>query len=425
MSNYLNGLAGMLMVGVNNQMNKRTLRKIREANEMNQGIVRYRPSQIEAFIDDTVPVESMLFSGGSNSIRVRAVLRAIECAYIQGYMVLVIHCGNSELEQGLNGYYGVNNVCMVNRNNPIYDPFAGASNAEIARLVISSAPKSNKINSAGRYYLTGVSDYIRCNHKSPRCYMFINCPHLTFIDRVNDAESQGRISSNEARKVISQVMQGEAERGGIDNFFHELSLQGSTVLAKKSNAAHAVNLLTAAQKQQIFSVDVQSGANALLINLLVSETEAVISQGIKMIIVTDSLKTGASEALMNYIRLGGSSNGSIISSDDVFAEFGGSDNDFFSFAGKCSKLIISKHSSAYSCQKMSDAIGSYEKQEVSSSYSRNFNYFGRWGVGAGQTENVSIKRENIVKPEEIQRLNNDEVYILDKHSGELSYTSVI
>ena len=46
-------------------------------------------------------------------------------------------------------------------------------------------------------------------------------------------------------------------------------------------------------------------------------------------------------------------------------------------------------------------------------------------MGTGQTENVSIKRENIVKPEEIQRLNNDEVYILDKHSGELSYTTVI
>ena len=425
MRNYLNGLAGRHIGGANNRMNRRTLRKIQEANEMNQGIIRYRPSQIEAFIDDTVPVESLLFSGGANSIRVRTMLRAIECACIQGYMVLVMHCGNSELEQGLNGYFGVNNVCLANRNNPIYDPFVGASNAEIARLVISSAPKNNKINSVGRYYLNGVSDYIKYNHKSPRCYMFINCPHLTFIDRVNDAESQGRISSNEARMVISQIMQGEVERGNIENFFHELSLQGSAVLAKKSNAAYAVNLLAAANRQQIFSVDIQSGANALLINLLVNETEAVISQGSKMLIVVDSLKINAGEALMNYIKRGGSANGAIVSSDDVFAEFGGSDSDFFAFAGKCSKLIISKHSSAYSCQKLSDAIGSYDKQEVSSSFSRNVNYFGRWGVGSGQTENISIKRENIVKPEEIQRLNNDEVYILDKDSGELSYTSVI
>lgn len=425
MRNYLNGLAGLLIAGANNRMNRKTLRKIQEANEMNQGIIRYRPSQIEAFIEDTVPVESMLFSGGSNTIRVRAMLRAIECACIQGYMVLVLHCGNSELEQGLSGYFGSSNVCIVNKSNPIYDPFAGATNAEIARLVVSSTSKNNRINSAGRYYLNGVSDYIRSNHKSPRCYMFIKCPHLTLIDRVNDAESQGRISSKNARMIISQIMQGETERGGIENFFHELSLQANAVLATKSNAAYAVSLMEVAKRQQIFSLDTQSGSNTLLLNLLTNETEAIISQGCKMLIVVDGIKVDASEALMNYIKRAGSSNGAIISSDDTFAEFGGSDNDFFAFAGKCSKLVISKHLSAYSCQKLSDAIGFYDKQEVSSSYSRNVNYYGRWGVGSGQTENISIKRENIVKPEEIQRLNNDEVYILDKYSGELSYTSVV
>ena len=425
MSNYVNGLTDLFMVGINNRINRKMLKKIAEANEINQGIVRYRPSQIEAFIDDISPTENMLFSGGANSIRIRAMLRAIECAWLQGYMVLVIHCGNSELEQGLSSYFGANNVCLVNRNNPSYDPFAGASNAEIARLVISSAAKSYKINSAGRYYLYGVSDYIRSNQKNPMCYMFINCPHFTLIDRVNDAESQGRISPNNARMIVSQIMQGEVERGGIESFFHELSLQGSSVLAKKSNAAHAVNLMITTSRQQVFSVDIQSTSNSLLISLLINETEAIISQGRKMLVLVDNIRIGASDVLANYIKHAGSTNSAIVSSDDAFSEFGGSDNDFFAFAGKCSKMIISKHSSAYSCQKISDAIGSYDKQEISGSYSRNVNYFGRWGMGTGQTENVSIKRENIVKPEEIQRLNNDEVYILDKHSGELSYTTVI
>ena len=33
--------------------------------------------------------------------------------------------------------------------------------------------------------------------------------------------------------ITSQIMQGEVERGGIENFFHELSLQGRSVLAEK------------------------------------------------------------------------------------------------------------------------------------------------------------------------------------------------
>ena len=225
--------------------------------------------------------------------------------------------------------------------------------------------------------------------------------------------------------ITSQIMQGEVERGGIENFFHELSLQGRSVLTEKSNATCAVNLMEVVNRQQIFSVDIQSESNGLLINLLINETDAVISQGRKMLIVLDSIKIVVSEALINYIKRGENRNVTITSSDDVFAEFGGSINDFFAFAGKCSKLVISKHSSAYSCQKLADAIGFYDKQEVSSSYSKNINYFGMWGVGSGQTDNISIKRENIVKPEEIQKINNDEVYILDKYTGELSYTSLI
>lgn len=405
-------------------MNRRTLRKIFEANESNQGIIRYLPSDIEAFIDDSVPVESMLFSGGTNQIRIRALIRAIECACYQGYVVLVLHCGNSELEYNLNSFFGISNVCLINRNNPFYDPFVGASNAEIARLVISSTSKNNKINPSGRYYLNGISDYIRCNKKNPKCYMFVNCPHLSFLDRVNDAESKGIISSNDARTITSQILQGEVERGGIETFFHELSLQGGTIIAQKSNASRAVNLVSSAQRQQIFSVDVQSSSNYLLINLLVNEMEAIISQGKKTMIVVDGINVSTSEILLNYIKRGGISNGSIVSSDDVFADFNGNDNDFFSFAGKCSKIIVSKHTSAHSCQKMSDIFGSYDKQEISNSYAQSYNYAGRWGYGSTQTASVNIKRENRVKPEEIQGMESDEIYIMDKQTGELSFTTV-
>ena len=160
MKNFLDGLAGMLMVSADRARNRRTLRRIQEANEQNQGIVRYAPSQIEAFLDDAAPTGDLLISGGANAIRVRAVCRAIECACQQGYSVMVLHAGNSELEQGLWGYFGGSGVCLVNRGNPVYDPFFGASNGEIARLVVDSSEKGCQVHPAGRYYLYGISDYI-------------------------------------------------------------------------------------------------------------------------------------------------------------------------------------------------------------------------------------------------------------------------
>lgn len=425
MKNFLDGLAGMLMVSADRARNRRTLRRIQEANEQNQGIVRYAPSQIEAFLDDAAPTGDLLISGGANAIRVRAVCRAIECACQQGYSVMVLHAGNSELEQGLWGYFGGSGVCLVNRGNPVYDPFFGASNGEIARLVVDSSEKGCQVHPAGRYYLYGISDYIRAYRRLPMCYMFLKCPHLTFLDRVSSAEAKGHITAAEARSVTSQIMQGEAERGNIEAFFHTLSLQGAAILASKGAAPRAVNLVMAANRQQIFCVDIQSSSHFLLLNLLLHETEAVLSQGKKILVVVDGINVTASDGLKNYVRQSGGRNCALVASDDAYSEFGGSDNDFFAFAGKCSKLIVSKHSSAYSCQKISDAIGSFEKQEVTNAYSGSTSYFGMWGAGSGQTMNVSVKRENIVKPEELQRLEANEVYILDKYSGQLSYAPIL
>lgn len=48
-----------------------------------------------------------------------------------------------------------------------------------------------------------------------------------------------------------------------------------------------------------------------------------------------------------------------------------------------------------------------------------------WGTGTTQSVNINVKRENIVKPEEILRLNSNEVYVFDKNSSEISHTNII
>ena len=424
-NNHSSGLAGFMMAGIVNRRTRKALMSVQRENEANQGVLRYEPSDIEAFFDENNPIENMMFTGGDNSIRVRAITRAIECAYIQGYSVLLLHGGNRELENSATNYFGIGNVCVVNGSNPIYDPFIGASNSEIARLIVSSSTKDYKINATGRYYINGISDYIRANKKSPRCYMYINCPHLTFIDGVNKAESQGRISQNEARSIISQIMQGEIERGNIEAFFQALSRQGASILAQKSNAGNAVNYVDVSHKQQILSVDVQSSTNTVLINTLVNEAETIISQGGKTMIVADGIQICTSDVLMDYIKRGGGYYSVVASSDDVYSGFGGNDNEFFAFSGKCSKIIISKHSSAHSCQKYSDIIGSYDKHEINNSYAQNANYVGHWGYGTTHTASINTKRENRVKPEEIQGMAVDEVFIMDKITGEISYVPIL
>lgn len=108
----------------------------------------------------------------------------------------------------------------------------------------------------------------------------------------------------------------------------------------------------------------------------------------------------------------------------MYASSGGNDNLFFSLAGKARIIALCKHSSAYSCQKWADVIGSYDKQEISTSFSQNAGYMNGYNFGNSHTANVAIKRENIIKPEEINRMEFSEVYVLNRNIGEIAHTVI-
>ena len=425
MKDYTSGWVGVAAAFIDHKRKKKELKAIQDANEANQGIMRYQPSQVEAFFNESDPLQNMFFSGGDPILRIRAMTRAAECGLIQGYTVLALHCGNGILEQALNKYFGSGVVATVNRANPIYDPFVGATKNDITRLTIASSTKTCQINAAGRYYLNGITDFIQAKGINPYIRMYITCPHMTLLDKVNDAEAKGQISANLARAITSQIMQGEVEKGNIEAFFAALSRQADSILAQKRDLNRAVNLQLAARNQQILCVDVMSDTNGYLINLLVNEVEGLLSQGNRVMLILDKISISANNVLSGFVKHSSTNCSMVVSADDVFSQLGGSDTDFFSFAGKCSKIIISKHASAYSCQKLSDTIGSYDKQEINTTYGANTNFVSTWGYGTTNTSAISIKRENIVKPEEIQRMNTDEVYIIDKLSGELSFTQVV
>ena len=140
MKDYRSGWVGIVAALVDHKRKKKELQAVLDANEANQGIVRYQPSQIEAFFNESDPIQNVLITGGDPILRVRSMTRSAECAFIQGYTVLILHCGNAILEQALNTYFGSGIVQIVNRRNPIYDPFVGATKSDIARLTIAAIP---------------------------------------------------------------------------------------------------------------------------------------------------------------------------------------------------------------------------------------------------------------------------------------------
>lgn len=418
------GIVGTQATAIGNIRSKRALKKIHEANEANRGITNYNPSDIEPFMGDAGTVQNVILSGLNHSIRDRALTAVLANAYDQGFHAVVLHNGNHQLEQRILSIFGNGNAMVINQNYPLYDPIIGLSDAEVSRMILQTAPKGYEIAGAGKYYIEGMIRFLRSKGKPPCTVSCMSCPHLTLLDNISDVEAKGKISSAEAQQITSQIVQGSAERANIENYFSMLKDQAYQLVAKKANLGDAVTLREAAKQYPVTVFDVMSDANTLLINILAYEISLMLSAGKKIMIVVDGLQLSSNEKLQTLLQNSGANAPAVLSEDDVFASSGGNENLFFALAGKAMIIALCKHSSAYSCQKWSDVIGSYDKQEVSTSFSQNSEYSGGYSFGNSQTANVAIKRENIIKPEEINGLQTSEVYIINRISGEIAHTMI-
>lgn len=95
----------------------------------------------------------------------------------------------------------------------------------------------------------------------------------------------------------------------------------------------------------------------------------------------------------------------------------GDEKLMYTLLGNSTENIIMQHGSAVSAEEWSKAIGYYEKTETTTTVSKGktkggFSLFPSYN----DTKSLaySIKREPIVKSEEILRMSNNEMYIYDQ-----------
>lgn len=393
--------------------------RVQKNNIISQGIVNYKPSQIEAFFDTNKPIENMVFSGGAENLRFRALSMAIDIAMNKNVVPVILHCNNRELERNMWNSFG-DKVGFVNPNCPFYDPFIGKDRRELSRIVFDSATRNYRLRAEAKYYIEGVFEYLQSRNALPCLEMFFTCPHSDLLNKIGEAEKKNMLSTELAGKITSLLIQGKSQIPDIENFFSALEHQGKNIFANTNNVSshRVVNIDLAARYNKALMIDVLMDSNDVLINVIMNEVEYLVSKGRKILLILDGISPNSSDVLKKYFNRNDSLCRIIISGDDVFSLFSGEERAFFSFLGKCSKVVISNHSSAYSCDKWSDYLGTYEKQDISFSSSSST---GGWGTSTS----YRAKRERVVKPEEIRNMGAMDVYIKDKYSGELAFTNVV
>ncbi len=393
--------------------------RVQKSNLINQGITRYKPSQIEAFFEMNEPIENMAFSGGAEVLRARAIVRCMAIAINNQYMPLILHCGDTGLEQFLWSEMG-DRIGFVNPRVPIYDPFLGKDKKEFSRMIFDSATKNYRLKADAKYYVEGVFEYLQSRNALPCLDMFLTCPHMELLNKIGEAEKKKIITTEQAGRITSLLIQGKSQLPDIENFFSALEHQGKNIFASAQsvNARRVVNMEIADRYDKALMIDVLMDNNEVLINVILNEVEYMISKGRRILLVLDGISPVASDMLKKFLNRNDSTCSMLLSGEDVFSLFEGEERSFYSFLGKCSKVVISNHASAYSCDKWSDYIGTYEKQDITIS---NSSHTGGWGTSTS----FRTKRDRIIKPEEIRCMGGMDVCVKSKYSGEIAVTTII
>lgn len=411
---------------LSNRRIRKIVRDIEKNNELRRNITRYAPSEIEGFIERDQQVGSYVISGGHNYYRSRAAASIAACSLYQGIPVVVIHEGNFELEKQIAAATDfTGNKVIISKNTSVYDPFYNRTNQEICNLIINSAGSSIAIGAIGRQYINGIAEFIKSKNIPPYCYMFVTCPHDVLFEKIDEAHAKGYITDQKATQIRNLIMQGQTERANIQSFFSQLSYQGTGILSDKANRNKVVNIKTAVSHNGMFMIDIGSSTNDILLSLLVNEIKEVLASGKKIMLILDGINITTNETLSKVIKSLSSRCLTALVADDVYSMLGAEDTLFNLFTANACKCIVFSHPIGVSGTKWSEVFGYYDVYKVSQNLGNNLNYHLGYSFTTGNSINISSAREFIVKPEELARMNSNEVYILDRNAKELAHAMLL
>jgi len=421
MSNGSDSGGGTFLFVVNGIGNMIRNKRINKYNQQARGVAAYRSIAPGALFPPHTYKESVIVSGGSQDERLHICEEILRNAYSASHPVIVLHTANGGIEDIVtrNGF-----GTAVSERNKKFDAFTSFEFNEIYQAVTDTCKSKYDIKPAGRYVLQAVYDLLLNRGKKPYFSGFANCPYFKLSDTITTRLNSGAITQDEADRLNSLLLTGQSECPKIDTFFNDMKSQIDYLSAPDPAAVHAASVLSAIKKSQILCIDIRSSANAMLLELVLNSLVIAMNRGRDFSLLIDDIAFVNNDMLKNTLCQKASHN-NIILSKDLYALTGGKEDVFAAVIGGAEKTVLFSHSSGISCDKWSRYVGEYEKIDVSQSHNSSWHQSGKWGFNTNSGKTETLKREAKVKPEQINRLSQNEAFIYDYTTGSLIQTFIV
>ncbi|RCX15485.1 hypothetical protein DFR58_11367 [Anaerobacterium chartisolvens] len=393
-------------------------RRINKNNAASRGVAALSPEQGRRLVTQVASSGNTVISGGNRDMRNRAVVPAILGLHSQGVPVIVIHASNAMLEREIiNTCEDKSRISVINAQNPVFEPFAGLDNKQITRLIMDAVPQERELEPGARQYLDAMSEILSVKGVRPFCNAYVRCPHAELFEKADNLVSSGLIDDNGGRRIKSMLSIGQDEGIKLEGYFCDLETHIAHILCKKGNTPGAQNILTAVRDGRLLMLDVKSVANTLVVGLIAAQAILALQERLEFVLVADSIALNESQMLMKALKSGCRY---IISTDDLYTATGANDESYSALVGNISGLVLYRHTLG-SCARWSEFFGEYDKQELSYSGTEGKNDIGMLEAfgkrSTSSTISLSVKRETVIKPEDIGGLGDNQAFIYSSSAG--------
>jgi hypothetical protein len=396
-------------------------RRIRKYNKEARGVQEHMPVPAEALFPPDSFRDSIVISGGGQGERLHLCKQILMNAHDASHPVIIIHTANGALE---NIVAGNNLGIVVSNRSKRFDAFASFDFNEIVQLVTDTCKAKYDIKPSARYVLHVAYDLLKNRGKNAFFSSFANCPYFQLNDTIAKRLNKGTIPQDTADKLISLLLTGQIELPKVESFFCDMKSQIEYLSAQDPNRDGAVSVLSAIQKRKTLCIDIRASSNTMFLELIVNSLIMAMNRGFDFSLLIDDIAFTNNELLKNTICQR-SNHQNILISKDLFALTGGKEDTFSTVIGEADRTILFAHNSSVSCDKWSKYLGEYDKIDVS--YNSNSGWFqsSRWGYSSNSGQTETLNREHKVKPEQIGRLSQNEVFFFNKSEGYIIQTMLV